>query len=96
MGNLKHTDKFFICSCHNPDHVIHVSYWENKGDEPDEYYFSVNLNPYTRWYKRIWRALVWVFAPAKVEAGLCEILFLSNKAEELAEFLLQHKNESTS
>lgn len=49
----------FICSCTQLGHIIHAEY----SDEDDlmEFSFCYSLYQYLPWWKRIWRALGYVF-----------------------------------
>ena len=52
-----------ICACNSDEHTLRLMHFKadpEGGDDFDEVYWSVYLNPYP-WYKRLWVALRYLF-----------------------------------
>ena len=52
-----------VCACTSDEHTLRLMHFKadpEKGDDFDEVYWSVYLNPYP-WYKRLWVALRYLF-----------------------------------
>ena len=52
-----------ICACNSDEHTLRLMHFKadpEEGDDFDEVYWSVYLNPYP-WYKRLWVALRYLF-----------------------------------
>lgn len=46
-----------VCQCHSLDHMLQVSY---DPDDP-QLYVTIHLEPHRPWWKRVWRAITYVF-----------------------------------
>jgi hypothetical protein len=53
----KHEHHYFECKCNSDEHTFKFEYFSSDG----ELYLSVFLNDWEPWYKRVWKAVKYVF-----------------------------------
>lgn len=80
--------QYFHCDCYSLDHVVRISYWEDKVDKKQSITGKEIITPeisveimstwWEQWYKRVWTAIKYVFRRDQwYYAGVS----LSNKAD---------------
>lgn len=80
MDQVEETiNELFICKCHNVEHQLIFSY--NKDWE--EVFVSVHLVPESNIFKRIWKALQYVFGHRSVYGHFDEFILEKDDAEKL-------------
>lgn len=75
----KTVNELFICQCHNTEHQLVFSYdkdWE-------EVFVSVHLIPESNIFKRIWKALQYIFGHRSIYGHFDEFIFQKDDAEKL-------------
>lgn len=77
---------FVICSCGDMDHMFVLTCYPE--DEPPELVLSIHLNPHRPWYRRIWRAITYIFGVRSKYGDFDEVLIDDRKkVRELGEFV---------
>lgn len=54
------TREVLICACGHLDHQVVLEYWDWE-DDFTEVTLSINLNPYLKWYWRLYLGLRYIF-----------------------------------
>lgn len=54
-----HHHEYFECVCTSNEHTLRISYFD--GEDFDELYVSIHLNPIWPWYKRVYHAIRYIF-----------------------------------
>lgn len=75
------TNELFICECNNIEHQLIFSYF-NDDDEKDVY-MSVHLTPEYNIWKRIWRAIKYIFGYKCQYGHFDEFIFKKSDSEKL-------------
>ena len=70
----------FICECHNTEHQLIFSYFE---DDPEEVYMSVHLIPTYRIWRRIVNAIKYIFGHRSMYGHFDEFIFQKKDAHKL-------------
>ena len=79
-------EHFVICDCGDVDHMFVLSYYPE--DEPPLLILSAHLNPSRPWYRRIWRAVTYIFGVRSKYGDFDEVLIDDRKkVRELEEFV---------
>lgn len=73
-------DELFICECHNTEHQLIFSYFD---DEDDEVYVSVHLIPEYRIWRRIINAIKYIFGHRSRYGHFDEFIFQKKDAPKL-------------
>lgn len=73
-------DELFICECHNTEHQLIFSYFD---DEDDKVYVSVHLIPECRIWKRIINAIKYIFGYRSRYGHFDEFIFQKKDAHKL-------------
>ena len=74
-------NELFICQCHNTEHQLIFSYFPE--DEDKDVYVSVHLIPECRLWKRIWRAIRYIFGYRSRYGHFDEFIFKKSDALRL-------------
>ena len=74
-------NELFICQCHNTEHQLIFSYFPE--DEDKDVYMSVHLIPEYRLWKRIWRAIRYIFGYRSRYGHFDEFIFKKSDAKRL-------------
>ena len=73
--------ELFICACNSVEHQLIISY---STDEKDGYvYCSVHLKPERNIFKRIWKAIKYIFGHRSIYGDFDEFIFKSEDAGRL-------------
>ena len=70
-------NELFICQCHNTEHQLIFSYF------PEDKDVSVHLIPEYRLWKRIWRAIRYIFSYRSRYGHFDEFIFKKSDAKRL-------------
>lgn len=97
-GNEFTKQEFFVCSCGNWQDMVVVEYdrsdWGEKFDDEhrldDTLYFHVQMNHFLPWYKRAWRAIMYVFARDAKWIHWSESLVTKDDAIRMREILTEY------
>lgn len=82
--DIKHKRELFVCDCENTEHQLIFSYDEDDKDESDfELYVSVHLKPESNPFKRMWRAVKYIFGHHSRYGDFDEFIFNPNDADRL-------------
>lgn len=79
----KTVNELFICQCYNIEHQLVFSY--NKDWE--EVFVSVHLVPERNIFKRIWKALQYVFGHRSIYGHFDEFIFKKDDADRLQQIV---------
>lgn len=82
MSPLRH--ELFICECHNVEHQLVFSYFE---DEDDEVYVDIYLIPEHNILKRIWNAIKYIFGYRSKYGHFDSFIFQKSDAPKLVKIL---------
>lgn len=74
-------NELFICQCHNTEHQLIFSYFPE--DEDKDVYVSIHLIPEYRFWKRIWRAIRYIFGYRSRYGHFDEFIFKKSDAKRL-------------
>lgn len=74
-------NELFICQCHNTEHQLIFSYFPE--DDDKDVYVSVHLIPEYRLWKRIWRAIRYIFGYRSRYGHFDEFIFKKSDAKRL-------------
>lgn len=72
-------NELFICECHNVEHQIVMSYFEDE----KEVYCNIYLNPERNVIKRIIHAIKYIFGHRSVYGDFDEFIFNPKDADKL-------------
>lgn len=78
-------DEFLICKCCNSEHQMRFMWWDD-----GQVYVDVLLNPEYRWWKRIIRAIKYIFGYRSKYGMFDEFILDKNdvpKLEKIIEYL---------
>lgn len=73
----------FICKCYSPEHQLMIWY----DSEENEYYFTVHLTPENNFFKRLWKALKYIFGHKCNYGHFDEFLLRDEDRKKLLDFL---------
>lgn len=86
--------KLFICSCNSVEHQLIISYFTD--EKNGEVYCSIHLKPESNIFKRIWKAIKYVFGHRSIYGDFDEFIFKPDDADSLQQvvnYLKQNKHE---
>jgi len=75
--------KYITCECSSMEHTIRFSYFK---DEPDLLYVEFHLNQTDRWYKRIWKAVKYIFGYRSKYGEFGEAIWEPNSVKDFILF----------
>ena len=85
-------NKLFICSCNSVEHQLITTYFtEEKGGYV---YCSVHLKPESNVFKRIWKAVQYMFGHRSNYGDFDEFIFKPEDADSLQQVVDYLKNNS--
>ena len=94
---LEDNELLIRCACHTPEHramLIHEpddSRGNNIKGENDDWYLSIMLDHFGFW-RRVVKALQFVFAPHKIKYGMtAEIVLRNEDVDKIAEFICRRR-----
>lgn len=76
-------NKLFICSCNSIEHQLVISYYTDEKDR--EVYCSIHLIPESNIFKRIWKAIKYIFGHRSIYGDFDEFIFKPKDADKLQE-----------
>lgn len=79
--------KWIECTCTSPEHVLLLRFFT---DEKEKYDHSLYVDVYLqmpKWYKRIWRAIKYIFGYRSRYGDFTEIVYDIERVKELKAFL---------
>ena len=76
---MKTVDEVFICKCYNTEHQLIFSYFTDE----KEVYVSVHLIPEYKIFRRIWKAIKYIFGHRSIYGHFDEFIFKSEDADKL-------------
>ncbi len=88
--------EFFVCSCGNwQDHIVMELDRSNWGEQfdgmlDDSLHLHVQMNHFLPWYKRAWRALMYVFARDAKWIHWSETMIKKSDAIRMRELLTEY------
>lgn len=80
--DYKNNRELFVCDCGNTEHQLIFSYDETD-KEDDSLYVSVHLKPERNIFKRIWRAVRYIFGHRSIYGEFDEFIFNPHDADRL-------------
>jgi len=93
MINVADNELLLRCSCHSAEHIAFLihdpddSRGNNLKGENDDWYLSVMLDHFTFW-KRVRKALRYVFAPQSIKYGMtAELVLRTEDIDKIAEWI---------
>lgn len=75
--------ELFICACNSMEHQLIMSYCTD--EEYKEVYCSVHLKPERNLFKRIWKAIKYIFGHRSIYGDFDEFIFKPEDADRLQE-----------
>lgn len=80
----------FFCKCMSPEHLLaaYVTTFPKHGDK--DFYFSMQLNHYRPWYRRIWPAIKYIFGNTSI--GWAETLISPDDLNRLKQLIQQYED----
>ena len=76
---MKTVDEVFICKCYNTEHQLIFSYFTDE----KEVYVSVHLIPEYNIFRRIWKAIKYIFGHRSIYGHFDEFIFKPEDADKL-------------
>lgn len=76
---MKTVDEVFICKCCNTEHQLIFSYFTDE----KEVYVSVHLIPEYKIFRRIWKAIKYIFGHRSIYGHFDEFIFKPEDADKL-------------
>ena len=79
--------KYIDCTCEDISHTLRYKFFD---DETEECLHLLYIDVYldrTKWYKRIWRGLKYIFGHRSIYGDFTEIIYDMEKVKELKTFL---------
>lgn len=76
---MKTVDEVFICKCYNTEHQLIFSYFTDE----KEVYVSVHLIPEYKIFRRIWKAIKYIFGHRSRYGHFDEFIFKPEDADKL-------------
>lgn len=76
---MKTVDEVFICKCYNTEHQLIFSYFTDE----KEVYVSVHLIPEYKIFRRIWKAIKYIFGHRSIYGHFDEFIFKPEDADKL-------------
>ena len=76
---MKTVDEVFICKCCNIEHQLIFSYFTDE----KEVYVSVHLIPEYKIFRRIWKAIKYIFGHRSIYGHFDEFIFKPEDADKL-------------
>lgn len=73
--------ELFICACNSVEHQLIMSYFID--DEIKDVYCSVHLKPERNVFKRIWKAIKYLFGHRSIYGDFDEFIFKPEDADKL-------------
>jgi len=84
---MDYRKKYIECMCGTNEHTIRYSFFDDNEDLSDHiFYIDVYLES-TKWYKRIWRGIKYIFGYKSRYADFTEVIYNTDKVKELKTFL---------
>lgn len=83
-------NKLFICSCNSIEHQLVISYFIDEKDR--EVYCSIHLIPESNIFKRIWKAIKYIFGHRSIYGDFDEFIFKPGDADKLQEVVNYLRN----
>jgi hypothetical protein len=85
MINVADNELLIRCACHSAEHIAWLVH--DSDDKDDDWYLSVMLDHFGFW-KRVRRALRYVFAPGTIKYGMtAELVLRNDDVEKIADFI---------
>ena len=78
--------KCFDCMCTSAEHCLHIRYFDDEKEVDDHQLYIVVYLQKTKWYKRIWRGLKYIFGYRSRYGDFTEIIYDVEKVKELKKF----------
>lgn len=85
-------NKLFICACNSVEHQLIMTYFTDEKD--GHVYCSVHLKPESNVFKRIWKAIKYVFGHRSIYGDFDEFIFKPDDANNLQQVVNYLKNDS--
>ena len=73
--------ELFICACNSVEHQLIMSYFADEEDR--EVYCSMHLKPERNIFKRIWKAIKYIFGHRSIYGDFDEFIFKQEDADRL-------------
>lgn len=89
MEDIVH--KLFICSCNSVEHQLIMTYFTDDDGE-EEVYCSVHLKPESNIFKRVWKAVKYIFGHRSIYGDFDEFIFKPEDADSLQQVVDYLKN----
>ena len=86
----KEVTKLFICACNSVEHQLIMSYFA----DDKEVYCSVHLKPEANVFKRIWKAVKYIFGHRSIYGDFDEFIFKpedANKLQQVVDYLKENR-----
>lgn len=97
VNRLDDNELLMRCACHSLDHTAMLTYWpddergNNLKGEDDDWYLSISLDYFTFW-KRVKKALQYVFAPRSLDYGVhTELVLRNSDIDEIIRFMQEKR-----
>lgn len=82
--------KYIDCNCSSIEHTLRFMYFDDNRDTRDhELYIDVYLDK-TKWYKRVWRGIKYIFGWRSRYGDFTEIIYGMDEVKELKAFLEEY------
>ena len=76
-----------ICNCTDPNHELHLSWWDEIGEDWPVGYILVHLVTYGHWWRRVGMAIRYIFHKASIYGDYDEIIITPSDARRLMDWL---------
>jgi hypothetical protein len=83
-GNVKIVKHNICCVCDSDEHQINLRYFE---DDSDLLYMTIHLKSENNIFKRIYKAILYVFGHKSKYGNFDEVILDKEKCEEIINFL---------